>query len=179
MNDQAHGAVDYLNALSPQAAERELRRCCGSRRWAREVAARRPFASHAALLSAADDVWWGLDPDDWREAFAAHPRIGERDGAAWSDEEQAGMSEAPTHLEIEIRQGNRAYEAKFGHVFLICATGLSAGEMAAALERRLKNGPATELQTAATEQAKITRIRLEKLAAQEREDGHETGEERT
>lgn len=164
MNDQAHGVADYLNGLPPDAAERLLRRCCASERWASAIAARRPFGSDAALLSAADEVWWDLDPDDWREAFAAHPRIGERTGGAWSAEEQAGMDEAPAHLEVEIREGNRTYEAKFGHVFLVCATGLSAGEMATVLARRLDHDPATELRIAAAEQAKITNLRIGKLA---------------
>lgn len=162
--DANDSAASCLNRLSPEAAERELRRCCGSERWAREMAARRPFASDAALFAAADDVWWDLEPDDWREAFAAHPRIGERDGGAWSAEEQAGMNEASRRLEDEIREGNRAYEAKFGHVFLICATGLSAAEMAEALDRRLDNDPEAELRIAAAEQAKITKLRLRKLA---------------
>ena len=128
------------------------------------MAAGRPFASDGALFSAADEVWWDLEPDDWREAFAAHPRIGERGGGTWSAEEQAGMNEAPERLEAVIREGNRKYESKFGHVFLICAAGLSAAEMAEALVRRLDNDPDTELQIAAAEQAKITRLRLEKLA---------------
>lgn len=162
--DANDSAASCLNRLSPEAAERELRRCCGSERWARHMSARRPFASDAALFAAADDVWWDLEPDDWREAFAAHPRIGERDGGAWSAEEQAGMNEASRRLEDEIREGNRAYEAKFGHVFLICATGLSAAEMAEALDRRLDNDPEAELRIAAAEQAKITKLRLRKLA---------------
>lgn len=164
MNRDAKGSAAYLNGLSPDAAERELRRCCGSERWARELEALRPFASDAALLAAAEDVWWDLEPDDWREAFAAHPRIGERDGGAWSAEEQAGMNAASRRLEAEIREGNRAYEAKFGHVFLICATGLSAAEMAEALDQRLDNDPEAELRIAAAEQAKITKLRLRKLA---------------
>lgn len=164
MNSAATGAPDHLDGLSPDAAVRELRRCCGSERWALEMAARRPFGSDAALFAAADDVWWNLEPDDWREAFAAHPRIGERDGGAWSAEEQSGMNDASRRLEDEIREGNRAYEAKFGHVFLICATGLSAAEMAEALERRLDNAPEAELRVAAAEQAKITKLRLRKLA---------------
>lgn len=164
MNGDANGSAAYLNRLSPDAAEGELRRCCGSECWAREMAARRPFASDAALFAAAENIWWDLDPDDWREAFAAHPRIGERDGGAWSAEEQAGMNEASRRLEDEIREGNRAYEAKFGHVFLICATGLSAAEMAEALDRRLDNDPEGELRIAAAEQAKITKLRLRKLA---------------
>ena len=164
MNHGARGPAARLNGLARDAAQRELRRCCASECWASELATRRPFASDAALFSAADDVWWNLEPDDWREAFASHPRIGERGGGAWSAEEQAGMSDAPTTLEVEIREGNRAYEAKFGHVFLICATGLSAAEMAAALARRLDNDPDTELRIAAAEQARITKLRLQKLA---------------
>lgn len=164
MNGEAHGPAAFLNRLTPDAAERELRRCCASARWAREMAARRPFASDAAMLAMADEVWRDLGPDDWREAFAAHPRIGERGGGTWSTEEQAGMNEATRRLEVEIHEGNRRYEAKFGHVFLICATGLSAAQMAAALARRLDNDPDTELEIAAAEQAKITRLRLQKLA---------------
>lgn len=164
MNREARGPAARLNGLARDSAERELRRCCASERWASEMAARRPFASEAALFAAADDAWWNLEPDDWHEAFAAHPRIGERGGGAWSAQEQAGMSDARAPLEVEIREGNRAYEAKFGHVFLICATGLSAAEMAAALARRLDNDPDTELQIAAAEQARITRLRLQKLA---------------
>jgi len=167
VNHGARGPAARLNGLARDAAQRELRRCCASECWASELATRRPFASDAALFSAADDVWWNLEPDDWREAFASHPRIGERGGGAWSAEEQAGMSDAPTTLEVEIREGNRAYEAKFGHVFLICATGLSAAEMAAALARRLDNDPDTELRIAAAEQARITKLRLQKLATGE------------
>lgn len=110
-----------------------------------------------------EGVWWGLEPADWREAFAAHPRIGERGGGAWSDAEQSGMDAASERLQREIREANRVYEERFGHVFLICATGLGAEEMAEALARRLENDAATELRNAAAEQAKITRLRLGKL----------------
>lgn len=157
------GPAEYLNDLAPEVAERELRRCCGSTRWARRMAADRPYESNAALRAAADDVWWSLDADDWLEAFAAHPRIGERGGGDWSAEEQAGMNEASRHLAGELRDGNRKYEDRFRYVFLICATGLSADAMADALSRRLRNDPATELRIAAAEQAKITGLRLEKL----------------
>ncbi|MFW6083796.1 MAG: 2-oxo-4-hydroxy-4-carboxy-5-ureidoimidazoline decarboxylase [Gemmatimonadota bacterium] len=155
--------ADHLNSLSADDAVRELSRCCASEAWARRMVAVRPFASDAALLDAAERVWWALSPDDWLEAFAAHPRIGERSGSAWSSEEQSGMDRASGELEERIREGNRRYEETFGHVFLVCATGLSAREMADALERRLRNDPATELRNAAAEQAKITRLRLEKL----------------
>lgn len=154
----------HLNSLSSESAVRELLRCCASEAWARRMAAIRPFDSDAELFDAAERVWWALSPDDWREAFAAHPRIGERTESAWSAEEQSGMDEADRRLQERIREGNRRYEERFGHVFLICATGLSADAMATALERRFQNDAQTELRNAAAEQAKITRLRLEKLA---------------
>lgn len=126
------------------------------------MAEARPFASDEELLEVADRTWWALDPDDWREAFAAHPRIGER-AEGWSAKEQAGMDGASDELRAELLDGNRAYEAKFGHVFLVCATGRSAEGMAEELRRRLAAEPEDELRTAATEQAKITRLRLAKL----------------
>ena len=160
-----------LNALSAADAEAELLACCGSRRWAREMAARRPFADVAALLAAADEVWWALGPDDWHEAFRAHPRIGERKAApaqgaraaSWSAQEQAGA--AGDDVAAALAEGNRAYEERFGHIYIVCATGKTADEMLAILRARLANDAATELRAAAAEQAKITRLRLEKLLA--------------
>jgi len=118
------------------------------------------------MFAAAERAWWGLGPDDWREAFAAHPRIGERGPDAWSAAEQAGMSSAADATRRALAAGNRAYEERFGQVFLICAIGRSAADMLADLERRLGNDPVTELRVAAAEQAKITRLRLEKLASE-------------
>jgi 2-oxo-4-hydroxy-4-carboxy-5-ureidoimidazoline decarboxylase len=129
------------------------------------MAAARPFADDAAVAAAAERAWWALEPADWREAFAAHPRIGERAAAEWSRREQAGMDGAAAGTRRALADGNRAYEARFGHVFLICATGRAAGEMLAELERRMANDPAAELREAAGEQAKITRLRLDKLGA--------------
>ena len=157
------GVAAQLNALPAEAAVNELLRCCSSEAWARRMSAVRPFESDEALFDAAERVWWALSADDWLEAFAAHPRIGERSDSDWSTEEQAGMDRASTELDERIRDGNRRYEETFGHVFLICATGLSGEEMAAALDRRLRNDAQTELRNAAAEQAKITRLRLEKL----------------
>ena len=124
--------------------------------------AARPFRDDAALFAEAERAWWALDERDWREAFAQHPRIGER-GDARSDAEQAGMREAAEAERRAIAEGNRAYERRFGHVFLICAAGRSAPELAEELKRRLANEPAAELRIAAREQARITRLRLEKL----------------
>jgi 2-oxo-4-hydroxy-4-carboxy-5-ureidoimidazoline decarboxylase len=123
----------------------------------------RPFDSETELMRLADSEWWALDPEDWLQAFAAHPRIGERDGEEWTAKEQSGMDGAPDLVRRSLEAGNRDYEAKFGHVFLICATGLTGEEMLATLRLRLANDPETELRQAAAEQAKITRLRLEKL----------------
>lgn len=125
--------------------------------------AARPFTSDTALLHSAEHAWWGLEPRDWLEAFAQHPRIGERSADAWSRREQAGVDGATAATRAALAAATRAYEERFGHVFLICATGKSADQMLDALRRRLANDPATELRIAAGQQAEITRLRLEKL----------------
>jgi 2-oxo-4-hydroxy-4-carboxy-5-ureidoimidazoline decarboxylase len=140
------------------------------------MAAGRPFPDRAALLDAADRHWRALGAEAWLEAFRGHPRIGERDaaprdaappagdrGARWSEQEQAGARRADPAVLAALADANRDYEARFGHIFLICATGRSAGEMLAALRARLENPPDVELRTAAEEQRKITRLRLEKM----------------
>jgi 2-oxo-4-hydroxy-4-carboxy-5-ureidoimidazoline decarboxylase len=163
--------VAALNALPPADARAALLRCCGSRRWADALLARRPFAAAADLLAAAGAIWAGLAPADWLEAFAAHPRIGDLDGlkkkyaatADWSANEQAGVAGAADDVLRELAEGNRRYEERFGHIFIVCATGKTAAEMLHLLRQRLPNAPADELQIAAAEQMKITRLRLEKL----------------
>jgi 2-oxo-4-hydroxy-4-carboxy-5-ureidoimidazoline decarboxylase len=135
------------------------------------MAARRPFAGAAGLFAAAREVWQGLAREDWLEAFAAHPRIGDLEAlrgkfaatAAWSAGEQAGVAGAAEATLRALAEANRAYEARFGHIFIVCASGKSAEEMLALLERRLNNSAEEELRTAAGEQEKITRLRLEKL----------------
>lgn len=154
----------HLNGLTTEAARTALARCCGAERWVEEMLAARPFASDAALYETAERVWWELEPADWRAAFAHHPRIGARDpGDAWARSEQAGVAGAGAHARRDLARSNRAYEERFGHVFLICATGRTAAEMLGELRRRLAHDAATELRVAAAEQAKITRLRLEKL----------------
>ncbi|HEX6912326.1 MAG TPA: 2-oxo-4-hydroxy-4-carboxy-5-ureidoimidazoline decarboxylase [Longimicrobium sp.] len=165
--------LDRLNALPADAAARELRTCCGSRAWARRMVDARPFADPAALFQAADAVWWELDEAEWREAFRSHPRIGEKKAEAgqtgreqgWSAGEQAGMTRAAHAIRDALAEGNRAYEARFGYIYIVCATGRTADEMLSILRSRLANDPAAEIRVAAEEQRKITRIRLEKLLA--------------
>ena len=153
----------WLNALPAEQAEAELLACCGSGAWAAGVAAARPFADVAALAASADEAWEALGPDDWLEAFAAHPRIGERAAGGWSGEEQAGVGHADAAVLAALVEGNRDYERRFGHVFLISASGRKAEELLAALHQRLDNDPETELRIATSEQRKIGRLRLDRL----------------
>src|SRR5689334_1950493 len=168
-----HTAHDlgWLNALPPGAARTELLKCCGSRRWAATLTERRPFATLDQLLAQAGDVWWGLDQSDWLEAFRSHPKIGEEKAAAsvtaesqqWSAQEQQDIARANDEAVEKLARLNRAYEEKFGFIFIVCATGKSTDEILALLETRLENESAAELRIAAAEQAKITDLRLRKL----------------
>lgn len=159
--------TDLLNALEDDEARAALLRCCGSRAWVDAVMSHRPFTDDDHVFAVAAEAWSAVGPEDWLEAFAAHPRIGDRVSASWSREEQAGMDGADEVLQAAIRDGNVAYEARFGHVFLICATGKTAQDMHRALMSRLANDPESELRIAAAEQAEITRLRLKKLVASE------------
>ena len=156
--------LEAFNDLIPETAEQTLLRCCGSTTWAKGVNEGRPFRTVPALEEWSDSVWEGTEEGDWREAFSHHPRIGEKGlREKWANQEQAGAAGA-TEEELQgLARGNREYEEKFGFIFLICATGKSAGEMLAALETRLGNELKAELRVAAAELNKITRIRLEKL----------------
>jgi 2-oxo-4-hydroxy-4-carboxy-5-ureidoimidazoline decarboxylase len=152
-----------LNSLPASLAEAEFARCCGSLRWARIIAAARPFTTFDALLAAADRVWESLDTVDRLQAFAAHPRIGGQTSSSWSAEEQAGAASATEDIRERLARGNREYERRFGYTFLVCATGKSADEMLTLLERRLQHAAGEELPIAAGEQRKITHLRLRKL----------------
>ncbi len=163
--------LDDLNRLPSLKAEATFRRCCGAARWAQAMTARRPFPTADDLFTAADAVWADLSRSDWLEAFAHHPRIGDLASLrakfagtrAWAEGEQAAAAQASEAALQALAKGNRAYEARFGYIFIVCATGKRADEMLARLHARLHNDPAAELQVAAEEQRKITRIRLEKL----------------
>ncbi|WP_306214894.1 hydroxyisourate hydrolase, partial [Actinoplanes sp. RD1] len=58
---------------------------------------------------------------------------------------------------------NRAYEDRFGHVFLIFASGKSQAEILAAARRRLASDAAAERLEVAGELGKIARLRLARL----------------
>ena len=153
-----------LNALQPLDATGVLLRCCGSSKWASAMNAARPFEDCAALLRIAERIWWSqCTESDHLEAFAAHPKIGERGGGAWSAGEQAGAANAAEQTLAELADANREYAAKHGFIFIVCASGRSADAMLADLRARLRNTRTAEVRTAAEEQAKITRLRLTKL----------------
>lgn len=165
--------VARLAAL-PQAELLEaLTACCGSPHWVASLAATRPWADDAALLQSAERCWQGLTRDELAHAVAHHPRLGESRAAAavsarasaWSAGEQAGTRSADDTTLAALAEGNRDYEARFGHTFILCASGRSAAEMLAELRMRMANDAATELTVTAHELWKITRLRLEKLLA--------------
>lgn len=163
---------ERINRASENEAREMLTKCCGASRWVSGMLARRPFESDDALYAGADEVWSTMARHDVLEALAHHPRIGAHIDelrtrfeatADWASSEQSGAKVASEETLSSLRDGNLRYEERFGHFFVVCATGKSAPEMLALLRERLLNDPETELAIAAREQAKITRIRLEKL----------------
>jgi 2-oxo-4-hydroxy-4-carboxy-5-ureidoimidazoline decarboxylase len=162
--------LERWNALDVSTAESEILPCCGSRAWAQELAALRPFAEPHDLLMTSDDVWSNLDIADWDEAFASHPRIGERkapasataQSAQWSTQEQSAAELSDAQIQEQLKRANAAYEARFGRIYIVCAAGKSAEEMLAILERRLENEDAAELREAVEQQRQITQLRLRK-----------------
>jgi OHCU decarboxylase len=154
-----------LNTLSSEEAEAQLYSCFAHRRWAARIASGRPYADWIGLMAAAEAAWSELGRSDWLEAFAAHPRIGEGGGhsPATSRREQSKVMRGGGETLASLADENRRYENRFGHVFLIAASGRSAEEILQSLRQRMKNDPATELSFAATEQRKITILRLEQL----------------
>ncbi|HZP07419.1 MAG TPA: 2-oxo-4-hydroxy-4-carboxy-5-ureidoimidazoline decarboxylase [Terracidiphilus sp.] len=161
------------NRADEAAALEATLACCGARRWAKAMVTARPFASVEALSEAADRIWSTMEVADWMEAFACHPRIGARTGArnakhataksaAWSAQEQSSTLQATERVIAELAAGNVLYEERFGFTYIVCATGKSAEEMLAILQRRLTNSREAELREAAEQQRQITQIRLGK-----------------
>jgi OHCU decarboxylase len=157
------------NRSSAEEALDAMLACCCARRWAAAMVASRPIAGVPELSAAADHIWSTMEEADWLEAFACHPRIGERKAAhasmksvAWSGQEQSAASSAAERVLAELAAGNAEYEQRFGFTYIVCATGKSAEEMLAILNRRLVNDRAAELREAAEQQRQITQIRLGK-----------------
>ncbi len=165
--------LDELNRLNEADATTAFTQCCTSTRWVERMVIDRPFESLAEMLEISDRIWEECDVDDYLEAFEGHPRIGDVESLAkkyantktWAGGEQKGVEGADRAILERLSKGNADYEEKFGHIFIVCATGKSAAEMLALLEARMPNDPKTEVMVAAEEQNKITRIRLKKLLA--------------
>jgi len=134
----------------------------------------RPFVDCEALHAAAERVWWSLGEADWLEAFRAHPRIGAAQvRERWSRAEQSGVAGASTDVLEALARLNHDYEERFGFVFLVCASGLSAEQMLGALRSRSRRTRPEEVRSAAQEHVKITALRLGGIA-----DEHENADER-
>jgi 2-oxo-4-hydroxy-4-carboxy-5-ureidoimidazoline decarboxylase len=164
-------AWQRLDAASQTDARELLTACCGSARWVERMLSHRPFGSDEQLQATARQEWFALGPDDWREAFSHHPKIGDRESllvrfpktADLSADEQRGAGVASEPTLGALAEGNGAYQERFGYIFIVCATGRSAEEMLAVLCERLNNDPQEELLIAAGEHAKITELRLRRL----------------
>lgn len=159
--------LEDFNAASPEAATAKLLIACGSPRWAETLAANRPYATPESFIQAAETIWFSLDEGDWLEAFACHPRIGEKkvattDYLAHSKSEQATAQQSLDEVADALLIGNREYEAKFGFLYIVFASGRTAPELLAVLQSRLTNTRAAELQEAARQQLRITNLRLRK-----------------
>lgn len=168
-------SVAELDAVPETRLKGMLADCCGSSRWVETMVERRPFRSRHLLLATADEVWRSLEHRDWLEAFAHHPRIGERTidiaqgegegerGSAWSVGEQAGVEAAGDDMRDALAQANLEYERRFGYIHIVCATGKTAFDILQRIRARLGNDPDAEIEVAAEEQRMITRLRIEKL----------------
>ena len=159
------------NGLDADLASREVLPCCGSRTWSQELARLRPFAASEELYEASDGVWSSLATEDWQEAFASHPRIGQQHAEAataeslqWSAQEQrTAVSSSGAQKDaarLALAEGNRQYEERFGRIFIVCATGRSAAEILSILQGRMENTPAAEWLEAGEQQRQITQLRL-------------------
>jgi OHCU decarboxylase len=163
--------LDEFNALPDERAAETLTACCGAHRWVGAMLTGRPFASIDGLISTANQIWRGTSESDWREAFDHHPRIGEARSAAargergttWSAGEQSRASSADDDVKRQLAEVNAEYEARFGHIYIVCASGRSADDLLTIARTRLGNDSATELRVAAEEQRRITELRLRKL----------------
>jgi 2-oxo-4-hydroxy-4-carboxy-5-ureidoimidazoline decarboxylase len=157
-----------IDAAHADEARAMLRVCCGSARWIERMLAARPFGSSERTRRLARDEWFSLEPSDWQEAFAHHPRIGDVEAlrerfpasGSLSEKEQAGVTGAAESTLGALLEGNRAYESRFGYTFIICASGRTAAEMLDILHARLRNDPAEEIRLAAEEHARICERRL-------------------
>jgi 2-oxo-4-hydroxy-4-carboxy-5-ureidoimidazoline decarboxylase len=165
-----------LNILPKQQLIEELTKCCGSSAWVNKMLAFFPADDLVELLEDAEEQWYECNEEDWKEAFAHHPEIGDIESLkrkfvstahpiaiGWASDEQSAVSNASQQTIEALAEGNRLYKEKFGYIFIVYATGRSAEEILTILQTRLQNNPEVEIEIAADEQNKITKLRLEKL----------------
>ena len=156
-------SLETFNALPPDAAGQHLLACCSSGRWVHNVTSGRPYGSVGEALARSDESVARLDQGDLEQALAGHPRIGAGSAAGWSGREQAGVQGADRATMQSLAEGNEAYEQRFGHIYLVCATGRSAAELLTLLRERMAHDPGTEWGIVRRELGKINRIRLRQL----------------
>ena len=155
-----------FNNLDTHIAAKELGSCCGSKKWVSLLMEKFPFESHEALVEQATTIWYDeCDKPDWLESFTHHPKIGDKKSLTekFAGKEQAGVASATEEIIDALAKANSQYEKKFGFIFIVCATGRTAGEMLRLLNDRLDNDQDSELTIAMNEQHKITLIRFKKL----------------
>jgi 2-oxo-4-hydroxy-4-carboxy-5-ureidoimidazoline decarboxylase len=162
------GGLARFNALEEPAAHAALHEACASTAWVRTLLARRPYATPDDLFAASDAAMAELTSADLAEAMAGHPPIGRpKPGDPTSSREQRGMAGASAQLKEEMLELNLAYQERFGHVFLICATGRTGEQMRDAVKERIGNSPEREREIVRSELGKINRIRLTRLVEEE------------
>jgi 2-oxo-4-hydroxy-4-carboxy-5-ureidoimidazoline decarboxylase len=163
VNPQASATLGSFNAAAAQDAERTALACCAAGTFAKAVAGGRPYPDPAALLAAVDATFKALSWDDIAEAMSEHPRIGDRAvRGGVSAAEQSGAAAASDEVRRGLADGNVAYEQRFGHIFLICASGLTGQEMLDQLRDRLEHDEEAERIVVRDELRKITRLRMTK-----------------
>lgn len=163
--------LEEFNKLSEFEAKEILLKCCASKHWALRMVEKRPFGSFSNLIEESENIWGTLEKVDYLEAFSAHPKIGqlpekgrhETLASDLSKQEQSSVQSANSLTLKELEVKNNEYFEKFGFIFIVCATGKSADQMLQILNERIKSSYTDELIEAATQQLKITNIRLRKL----------------
>lgn len=159
--------AEFNGARDDARLRAALAQCCAARQWVTSIVAGRPYADRSAVHAASDAATAQLDDAALAEALAGHSRIGDRPHGTWSQQEQAGMSGADELVRAQMDECNAAYEQRFGHVYLVCASGRTAADLLAVCRARLGNDDAAERRVVLDELAKINRIRLDKLIGEE------------
>jgi 2-oxo-4-hydroxy-4-carboxy-5-ureidoimidazoline decarboxylase len=163
--------LNKLNAMPVEQKTAHFGRCCGGAKWVELMSRAKSFENWDDLLKVADESFDKMEDVDWLEAFQHHPKIGDIDSlskkfastVSFAENEQSSVAHAALETIVSLKEKNEQYLAKFGFIFIVCATGKTATEMLGILTERLANNTEKELRVAAEEQRKITKIRLEKI----------------